>query len=268
MRHAPLVAVEVLQTQLAFAIGLLGVYIGWRGVISKMTGFYDLAGAVKYLLYGLVSGMLLAMAVDRIILSAIILSSLNIISVSLVALLIGATEAAFVMFLVARPRVVALRGSPPYGWALGLGIGSMQASYLIYRLFDEQLQYSEYSGVNAVSVTLAFAISITSVLGHALPASWQGAMVLESSRIRPFLLSSIARAALIVCLVLSLFVPLLLLAALPAIALAWGPAQRAWLPSGMTPAAKQAFRRTTRQSDKHRKASDERITGTPVDGEE
>ena len=268
MRHAPLVAVEVLQTQLAFAIGLLGVYIGWRGVISKMTGFYDLAGAVKYLLYGLVSGMLLAMAVDRIILSAIILSSLNIISVSLVALLIGATEAAFVLFLVARPRVVALRGSPPYGWALGLGIGSMQASYLIYRLFDEQLQYSEYSGVNAVSVTLAFAISITSVLGHALPASWQGAMVLESSRIRPFLLSSIARAALIVCLVLSLFVPLLLLAALPVIALAWGPAQGVWLPSGMTPAAKQAFRRTTRQSDKHRKASDERITGTPVDGEE
>ena len=138
-------AVELWQTQLAFAIGLLGVYIGWRGVISKMTGFYDLAGAVKYLLYGLVSGMILAMAVDRIILPAIILSSLNIISVSLVALLIGAAEAAFVMFLVARPRVVALRGSPPYGWALGLGIGSMQASYLIYRLFDEQLQYSEYS---------------------------------------------------------------------------------------------------------------------------
>ena len=112
--QCPLVAVELWQTQLAFAIGLLGVYIGWRGVISKMTGFYDLAGAVKYLLYGLVSGMLLAMAVDRIILPAIILSSLNIISVSLVALLIGATEAAFVMFLVARPRVVALRGSPPY----------------------------------------------------------------------------------------------------------------------------------------------------------
>ena len=261
-------AVEVLQTQLAFAIGLLGVYIGWRGVISKMTGFYDLAGAVKYLLYGLVSGMLLAMAVDRIILPAIILSSLNIISVSLVALLIGATEAAFVMFLVARPRVVALRGSPPYGWALGLGIGSMQACVLIVRLFDTELSYSEYSGLNPFSMLLAFAISITSGLGHALPASWQGAKVLESSRIRPFLLSSIARAALIVCLVLSLFVPLLLLAALPAIALAWGPAQMTWLPSGMTPAAKQAFRRTTRQSDKHRKASDERIAGTLIDSEE
>jgi len=114
------VAVELWQTQVAFAIGLLGVYIGWRGVISKMTGFYDLAGAVKYLLYGLVSGMLLAMAVDRIILPAIILSSLNIISVSIVALLIGAAEAAFVMFLVARPRVVALRGSPLMAgpWAL------------------------------------------------------------------------------------------------------------------------------------------------------
>jgi len=119
------VAVELWQTQMAFGIGLLGVYIGWRGVISKMTGFYDLAGAVKYLLYGLVSGMLLAMAVDRIILSAIILSSLNIISVSLVALLIGATEAAFVMFLVARPRVVALTGVP----SLWLGLGPWNRFY-------------------------------------------------------------------------------------------------------------------------------------------
>ncbi len=261
-------AVELWQTQVAFAIGLLGVYIGWRGVISKMTGFYDVAGAVKYLLYGLVSGMLLAMAVDRIILPAVILSSLNIISVSLVALLIGAAEAAFVMFLMARPRVVALRGSPPYGWALGLGIGSMQACVLIVRLFDTELAYSEYSGVNPFSMLLAFAISITSSLGHALPASWQGAKVLEASRMRPFFLSSIARGALTVCLVLSLFEPLLLLVAVPAIALAWGPAQRSWLPSGMTPAAKQAFRRTTRQSDKHRKASEARVRGTRVDNEE
>ena len=38
-------AVELWQTQLAFAIGILGVYAGWRGTISRMTGFYDLAGA-------------------------------------------------------------------------------------------------------------------------------------------------------------------------------------------------------------------------------
>ena len=165
-------AVELWQTQLAFAIGILGVYAGWKGTISRMTGFYDLSGAVKHLVYGLVSGMLLAICVDRIILSSVILAYLNIVTASIFAILIGAAEAAFAMFLLARPRVVSLRASPPFGWALGLGIGSMQASYLIYRLFDEQLQYSEYSGINAVSVTMAFTIALVSCLGHALPTSW------------------------------------------------------------------------------------------------
>ena len=261
-------AVELWQTQLAFAIGILGIYAGWKGTISRMTGFYDLSGAVKHLVYGLVSGMLLAICVDRIILSSVILAYLNIVTASMFAILIGATEAAFAMFLLARPRVVSLRASPPFGWALGLGIGSMQASYLIYRLFDEQLQYSEYSGTNAVSVTMAFTIALVSCLGHALPASWQGARILESSRVRPFIISAVARGALTMCLVLALFMPLMVLLAVPAIALAWGPSQTSWLPSGMTPDAKQAFRRTTRQSQRHRRASEERIRGEALDSEE
>ena len=261
-------AVELWQTQLAFAIGILGIYAGWKGTISRMTGFYDLAGAVKHLVYGLVSGMLLAICVDRIILSSVILAYLNIVTASMFAILIGAAEAAFVMFLLARPRVVSLRASPPFGWALGLGIGSMQASYLIYRLFDEQLQYSEYSGTNAVSVTMAFIIALVCCLGHALPASWQGARILESSRVRPFIISAAARGALTMCLVLALFMPLMVLLTVPAIALAWGPAQTSWLPSGMTPAAKQAFRRTMRQSQMHRRASEERIRGEALDSEE
>ena len=261
-------AVELWQTQLAFAIGILGVYAGWRGTISRMTGFYDLAGAVRYLVYGLVSGMLLAICVDRIILSSVILAYLNIFTASLFAILIGAAEAALVMFLLARPRVVSLKASPPFGWALGLGIGSMQASYLIYRLFDEQLQYSGYSGTNVVSVTLALIIAVTSCIGHALPACWQGARVLESSRVRPFVISAVTRGFLTMCLVLALFAPLMVLVAAPAIALAWRPAQSSWLPAGMTPAAKQAFRRTKRQSERHRRASEQRIRGEAIDSEE
>ena len=62
----------MLQMQAALAISILGIYIGWRGVIAKMTGFYDLTGAVKYLLFGIVSGVLLALAVDQIILLTIL----------------------------------------------------------------------------------------------------------------------------------------------------------------------------------------------------
>jgi hypothetical protein len=36
----------------------------------------------------------------------------------------------------------------------------------------------------------------------------------------------------------------------------------------MTPAAKQAFRRTKRQSERHRRASEQRIRGEAIDSEE
>ena len=63
MADAPIAMWEM---QIAFAIGLLGIYAGWRGTIAKMTGFYDLSGAVKTLLYGIVSGVLAASAIDAL----------------------------------------------------------------------------------------------------------------------------------------------------------------------------------------------------------
>lgn len=263
----PIVAVELWQTQIAFAIGILGMYAGWRGAISKMTGFFDLAGAVRFLVYGIVSGMILAIFVDNIILTSIIKSSLNIAGVSLFAILIGAAEASFVLFLLSRKRVFSVRASPPYGWTLGLGIGSMQACVLVYRLFDEELS-SDYSGMSLFSISLAFAIAITSCLGHALLATWQGAKILESNRALPLIISAAVRGALIVCLVLSLFLPMAVLVPTPFIAYYWFRAQEGWLPSGLTPAAKQAFRRTVRQADLHRERSEGRIRGKSTESEE
>lgn len=255
------------QTQAAFAIGLLGVFIGWRGSIAKMTGFFDLAGSVRYLLYGIVSGMILASAVDRLILAGIVESSLNIASASVFALLIAFAESALVMFLMGRPRNVALRTSPPFGWTLGLGIGAMQASVLAWRLFGEELANSDYSGFSVISVAIALAIAAASCTGHAIPAAFQGSMILESKRFSPFLLAALGRAFLTMSLVLSLYMPLILIAPLVAVAAFWSPAHNHWLPSGLTPAARQVFRRTTRQSERHRVASETRTRGSPVNDE-
>ena len=65
MANAP---IEIWEMQVAFAIGLLGIYVGWRGTIAKMTGFYDLSGAVKTLLFGIISGGIAATAIDSLIL--------------------------------------------------------------------------------------------------------------------------------------------------------------------------------------------------------
>ena len=58
---------------------------------------------------------------------------------------------------------------------------------------------------------------------------------------RTFFTSSIARAVLIVSTVLTIFEPLVIFLVLPMVAWSWVPAHSKWLPSGMTPAAAQAY---------------------------
>ncbi len=267
--------IPMLHMQAAFAISILGIYIGWRGVIAKMTGFYDLTGAVKYLLFGIVSGVLLALAVDQLILLTILdESTTSGIAVPLgtlftLSLLISILESSFTLFLLGRPSVLPIRASPPFGWALGLGIGSMQSAYLIVRLFDPELsQLSSIAGFNVLSVFLALIISILSSIGHALPSSWQGYRLLEGERIRPIVYSSFARSLVCLTLVLSLFNPLFVLLVAPFAVLFWFSAQERWLPSGLTPAARQAYRRTIRQAGINRDRAEVRIRGQAVESEE
>ena len=266
--------IPILEMQIAFAIALIGVVIGWRGVLTRMTGFYDLSGAVRYLLYGIVAGVFLALAVDELILKSILTeSATSAISVPLgslipLSLLIGALESSFVLFLLGRPGVSSIRASPPFGWALGLGLGSMQAAYLIVRLFDPNLTVSQYSGFDVTSVALALVISVLSNLGHSLPSTWQGYGIISGSRAVPMLSSTIARAALSISLVLGLINPIFLFGIAPFVVFAWFRAQEEWLPSGLTPAARQAYRRTIRQAAMHKQRAEERIRGDFVDSDE
>ena len=268
---SPIMAVAeipLVQMQLAFAIGLLGVYIGWRGIIAKMTGFYDMAGAFKYLLFGIVSGMVFAVASDEMILQfGVIDSQLNIFTAFFVSLLIGASESALVLFLLGRPKVVALRASTPYGWTLGLGMGAMFTSVLIVRLFDPQLT-SDFSGFSIISILISLSLAVIACVGNAEISTFQGVGVLNSRRFKTFYLSAIARGILILGLVLTLWFPLIILFLAPVLFYFWPIAQNKWLLLGMTPAASQAFRRTVRQDQKIRIAAENRIRGKKIFEEE
>ena len=103
MAEAP---IEMWEMQLAFAIGLLGIYAGWRGTIAKMTGFYDLSGAVRTLLFGLVAGVIAASVIDLMVLRSIREGTANILSVSLIAMIIAMAESAFALFILGRPNTV------------------------------------------------------------------------------------------------------------------------------------------------------------------
>ena len=260
MAEAP---IEMWEMQLAFAIGLLGVYAGWRGTIARMTGFYDLSGAFKTLLFGLVSGVLIASLIDSLILAPIRLESVNILEVSIIALVIGMAESAFTLFLLGRPRTVGLRASAPYGWTLGLGFGAMRSAHLNVRLFDPEVWVGT-TGFEPFNIALACVLTLTTCIGHASVASWQGSKIIQHERARTFFTSSIVRTVLIVITVLTIFEPFVIFLILPMVAWSWVPAHSTWLPSGMTPAAAQAYRRTIRSSDRHERAAAERIRGEKV----
>ena len=252
--------------QIAFAIGLLGVYIGWRGIIAKMTGFYDMAGAFKYLLFGIVSGMVFAVASDEMILQfAVIEAKLNIIYAFIVCLIIGASESALVMFLLGRPKVVSLRASTPYGWTLGLGMGAMFTSVLIVRLFDPALPGSDFSGFDIIAIVIALSLAVIACLGNALLSTYQGVGVLTSTRLKTFYVSAFSRGVLILGCIFILWQPLIIIFFSTLIFYYWPTAQKEWLPLGMTPAASQAFRRTIRQDGKIRLAANNRVRGERVE---
>ncbi|MEC7682132.1 MAG: hypothetical protein VYA23_05345, partial [Candidatus Thermoplasmatota archaeon] len=61
-----------------------------------------------------------------------------------------------------------------------------------------------------------------------------------------------------------IFEPLVIFLVLPMVAWSWVPAHSKWLPSGMTPAAAQAYRRTIRSSGRHERAAAERIRGETI----
>ena len=169
-------------------------------------------------------------------------------------------------FLLGKTRTVGLRACAPYGWTLGLGFGAMRSAHLNVRLFDPVVW--EGTGFNAQNIALAGLLTITTCMAHASIGSWQGSRILDNQRFRPLVYASFARMAVILVTVLSVFFPLTIALLAPFVVWSWFPAQESWLPSGMTPAARQAYRRTLRQSVLNRSRAQTRIRGETVESEE
>ena len=127
--------INIVEMQIAFAIALLGIYLGWRAGLSHISGFYDLTGAARHLLYGIVIGMIFAVAVDQLVLAEIVINT-SWDALAPTMLLIGASQSMLVLVVTGRPRTVRTCSSMPYGWTFGLGMGAMQAAYIIVRIFD------------------------------------------------------------------------------------------------------------------------------------
>jgi hypothetical protein len=119
------VSLPAYQVQLLIAIGLLGVYAGWRGGMQRMAGFYDMPSATKHLAYGLVLGAFSAIFIDQLFITTVASTGVVYFEFILLMFFIGLFQALLVHFVLTRKNVRMLRAPPTSGWTMGLGMGAI-----------------------------------------------------------------------------------------------------------------------------------------------
>ncbi|HJM41504.1 MAG TPA: hypothetical protein QF514_04685 [Candidatus Thalassarchaeaceae archaeon] len=238
------IGIPLWQLQVATSIGLIGVWIGWRGGMSKMVGFYDLPTATRLLLYGFFVGAIYQSAASTLVLDPLWLGGTPLVPL----LLLSLTLSLLTMFLLTRQGVRQLNGQPTAGWTFGLGLGSMLVVLLIYRLIS-----TTSAGVGFVTTGFSlYSLIFGAILACLVPwtmaiiCSWQGWHVLEGRRFKPAFKAMLLHSMLLVIIAFGLTWPPAL-SILPA-AIIWGQnrADRIWLPSGLSPRMKQEWTRLQR----------------------
>ena len=128
-------ASDFLLFQMASVSALVGMTLGWRGVMTRYSGFYDLPTAWSNVFWGiLVGGLYGSMTHNYIVLpyidqllvdeQAAVVNPLNLLILCLLA-------SVAVHLLLRRDRVRKGSSQTTSGWALGLAIGGMMAMVLI-----------------------------------------------------------------------------------------------------------------------------------------
>ena len=133
----------------------MGMTLGWRGVMTRFSGFYDLPTAWSQVFWGIVLGGLYAVAADGALFLPYynqvtnddVYTGLNIISLVLVTLLASIGS----HFLLRRKRVRKGGSQPTSGWALGLAVGGMIAMVLMYHMFGFEGIFSPFQAYSLLS---------------------------------------------------------------------------------------------------------------------
>ena len=187
---------ELILFQLSSFCALMGMTLGWRGVMTRYSGFYDLPTAWSQVFWGIVLGGLYAVASNGAlfdpyynqVINDDIYTGLNVVSLLLVTLLASIGS----HFLLRRKRVRKGGSQPTSGWALGLAVGGMIAMVLMYRMFEFE---GIFSPVGLVNTAL---ISVFTPRAEALITAKHGYMMLQDKRWGAILRSTFWRSALLV----------------------------------------------------------------------
>ena len=157
--------------QVASIVALIGMGLGWRGVMTKYSGFYDLPTAWSMMFWGLLLGGFYGNLTDNFLLVPYISGSQLTIAPLVICLLL----AVIVHMILRRDRVRKTGSQPTTGWALGLAVGGMIAMFEIYRM----LELYDISIIVIVTIVL---IAIISPRIHALIFCAHGNRMLQGKR--------------------------------------------------------------------------------------
>jgi hypothetical protein len=228
---------DAILFQVASMTALVGMALGWRGVMTRFSGFYDLPTAWNQIFWGILIGGVYASLVDRFIFVPFITAGLtgvtsgNSIS-NLVIILLGSVA---IHLMLRRARVRKTGSQPTSGWALGLAIGGMTSMYLIFRV----LQIYEISALIIANLVI---LAIITPRCEALICAHHGYRMLEGERWRAVFRSFIIRTIFLAALYFTVLQPLTWIFIIPLVLLAEKNAVR-WVWAAVPKPARRRLRR-------------------------
>ncbi len=233
-----------------------------------MAGFYDMPSATKYLAYGIAIGAICGWMIDGMFVQVVAqLAAVPVESLG-VLLLIGIAQGLTFHFFLTREGVRKLRAPPTSGWTMGLGLGAMQASYLMLRMADPNWP-GFVSGFEADTLALGLYLSLTVPACEAIVGAWQGSAVVDMRPMATTVKAGLVRGLILIVVALGITSqPILLIGLLPALVYGFSKAEKDWLPAALLPSVRQEYDRTVRKNVVRSRQRIERVRGVSVIEEE
>jgi len=240
-------ASELLLFQVASVSALIGMTLGWKGVMSRYSGFYDLPTAWSNVFWGILLGGLYASQIyQHIIIPNIefettrdtVVNPINLILLCLIASIIT-------HFLLRRKRVRTGSSQTTSGWALGLAIGGMFGMVTIFAV----LRLSEFNLQMVVTVVL---LSLMSPRCEAIITSYQGHLMLIGRKWGAILRATMWRCGYVVMFAYVLSAPIGWIFIIP-IALIANRASEDWIWESVPKEGKKQLRKIWARQARERK---------------
>tara|TARA_B100000131_G_C18049393_1_gene585777 strand:- start:357 stop:1142 length:786 start_codon:yes stop_codon:yes gene_type:complete len=229
-----------LELNLAFTFGLIGMGLGWKWGLSQVSGFYDSASAVKYLMFGLVLGTIYALFSDVLVLRdylAFIRGERELVIMNfIIAVLLSISTSLLIMLLLTRKNLLSTKSGTTSGWSLGLGIGAMFSARFSFLSMD-------YYGIKASILIQVILFVVMLPLFEGALCSYQGSLSSKGFRFKSSFIASGGRFFFLMMLpaIFSLLIWWVVL--IPIIMILYRKSISDWIPGSMTQEAKRRYRR-------------------------